>query len=95
MCQKQWKNIVRNWEKISLEYEWEHPSKTVWKISPHSPQPKDKKIYFLLSAHETFAWLDHMLKHKSAVYKVMKIEVRPSVFFSDQIVIKEKTRSSG
>ena len=42
--------------------------------------PKAPEYTFFLSAHGTFSRTDHILCHKSALYKYKKTEIIPCVF---------------
>ena len=42
--------------------------------------PKVAEYTFFLSAHGTFSRIDHILGHKSSLYKFKKIEIISSIF---------------
>ena len=43
-------------------------------------QPKTTEYTFLSSAHGTFSWIDHILRHKLSIGKFKKIEIVSSIF---------------
>ena len=42
--------------------------------------PKAAQYTYFSSAHETFSRTDHMLRHKTSVYKFKKLEIISSIF---------------
>ena len=49
--------------------------------------PKAAEYTFISSAHGTFSRIDHILGHKSALSKYIKIEIIPCIF-SDHNIMK-------
>ena len=53
----------------------------IYRISKQTAKKQNKKEYtFCLSAHGTFSRIDHILRHKTNLNKLMSIEIISSIF---------------